>query len=279
MGEEAEEKPLSPQERLFRCDKDAFEYLTTEHLLTYSQKKALLDRMKGRIAKLEEIEEKMTKLVQLSAEEQALFDDVGADELREKSKFISSELQRMVEEGKLTASEKASFLEDLEVKFETINESITKAEADGKAKKVQMLKQQLEMLQKTQAAAKSAGNASLPPLKHGTELRKLQGKLNDLMRMEKASKGHYTMEELKRLGEKPELEEAISVLQARSRGWFEEEDVFQERLQSCVRGAGGEKKSAPKSAAASSAKASSGGYQTVSRGGGRPAQAKTSAPS
>merc|ERR1712224_651383 len=103
-----------------------------------------------------------------------------------------------------------------------MNESITQAEADGKPKKVQMLKQQLEVLQKTQAAAKSAGNAPLPPLKHGSELRKLHGKLNDLLRMEKASKGHYTMEELKRLGEKPELEEAISVLQERSRGWFEE---------------------------------------------------------
>merc|ERR1719378_1476049 len=102
---------------------------------------------------------------------------------------MTGELQRMVEEGKLTASEKTSFLEDLETKFETLDDAIKKAESEGKAKKVQMLKQQLELLRKTQTAAKDAGNASLPPLKYGTELRELHGKLAALARLEKEKKG------------------------------------------------------------------------------------------
>merc|ERR1711879_783840 len=41
------------------------------------------------------------------------------------------------------------------------------------------------------------------------------------------------MAELKALGEKPELEEAVQVLEERSRGWFESEELFVWRLRGC----------------------------------------------
>jgi len=276
--EEAEEKPTSPEDMLCRCPQKDFERLLAEHVGTYAEKRKLLDIIKGRISSLEQIEAKMARLEQLSTEEQTLFDDVGADELREKTKFLTGELQRMVDQGQLTTAEKAAFLEQLEGKIAAVEAELAKAEAEGKAKKVQALAQQREVAQKTRAAVKDAPSASLPSLRHASELRKLHGKIAELNRIEKASKGHYSMDELKRLGERPEIEEAISVLESRSRGWFEDEDVFQERLQACLKAGGGAKKSTAGPPMTSQRPTSGGGFTAVS-GGARPSKAKASAPS
>jgi len=69
------------------------------------------------------------------------------------------------------------------------------------------------------------------------------------------------MAELKQLGEKPELEEAISTLEERSRVWFETDEEFQQRLQKCLR------EPAPKAATArrdpSNGGSGGGGWQQV----------------
>eukprot|EP00413_Alexandrium_margalefii_P044840 CAMPEP_0204595224 /NCGR_PEP_ID=MMETSP0661-20131031/52539_1 /ASSEMBLY_ACC=CAM_ASM_000606 /TAXON_ID=109239 /ORGANISM="Alexandrium margalefi, Strain AMGDE01CS-322" /LENGTH=419 /DNA_ID=CAMNT_0051605715 /DNA_START=85 /DNA_END=1344 /DNA_ORIENTATION=+ len=279
--EDEDEKPSSPEDILLRSSLKDLTRLVADYVTTYGQKKKLLDFIKGRISSLEQIEAKMTRLEKLTAEEQALFDDVGADELREKVKFLTGELQRMVDEGQLTSAEKAAFLEQLEGKLEAVDAEIKKAEAEGKAKKVQALTQQREAAQKTRAAVKDAGAIGLPPLRHGSELKKLYGKLAELNRMEKASKGHYSMDELKRLGERPEIEEAVSVLETRSRGWFEDDEVFRERVQACMKA--GASASAKKAAGGAPSQrpgssGSIGGFQTVS-GGARVNKAKAAGPS
>jgi len=276
--EEEDEGPSSPEDILCRAGAKDFSRLVTDYVQTYQQKKRLLDTIKGRISKLESIEGKMTRLEALSSEEQALFDDVGADALREKAKLLSGAMQEMVDEGKLTSAEKSAFLEQLEVKLAAVEEEIKKAEADGKAKKVQALSQQKELAQKTRATVKDAPAAPLAQLRHGNELKKLYAKLAGLDKIEKVSKGHYTMDDLKKLGERPEIDEAISVLETRSRGWFEDDDVFKERVQACQKAgvsAAAKKGAAPASRPGSS---SSGGFTTVA-GGSRTAKAKASGPS
>mmetsp|Transcript_48857 Transcript_48857/g.113243 ORF Transcript_48857/g.113243 Transcript_48857/m.113243 type:complete len:417 (+) Transcript_48857:79-1329(+) len=278
--EEEEEKPASPQDVMLRCAGGDFERLLAEHVQTYGQKKRLLDIIKTRITTLENIEGKMARLELLSAEEQDLFDDVGADELREKAKALTKELQRMIDEGQLTSAEKSAFLEQLDSKLEAMEAELAKADAEGKAKKVQALTQQRDAARKTRCAVKDGPSASLPTLRHARELASLHGKLAELNRIEKASKGHYTMEELKRLGERPEIDEAISVLEARSRGWFEDDDVFRERLQACIRAGAAAKKPGAGAAAKSVAPASSrssDGFTSVSSGA-RTAKSKASGP-
>merc|ERR1712039_429190 len=168
--------------------------------------------------------------------------------------------QKMIDEGQLTAREKTTLLEQFEGKLTALDTELSKAEAEAKPKKIQMLKQQQELLQKNQSAVKNSDNAKLPPLKHGREIKELRGRLAEVLRIEKSSKGNYTMDELKRIGEKPEIEEAISVYEARSRGWLEEEEVFQERLQSCLNAGSVSKKTSM---------SSSSGFTTVSGGGSR----------
>mmetsp|Transcript_34659 Transcript_34659/g.80903 ORF Transcript_34659/g.80903 Transcript_34659/m.80903 type:complete len:413 (+) Transcript_34659:65-1303(+) len=277
--EEAEEDTDEPQaktplEVLLNCGVEDLPRYLPEHLQTYAQRKKLLDELKARVTQLEAIESKMAKLESLSPSEQALFDSIGVEEVKEKIKLMQGELQKMVEEGKLTSAEKANVSEQLDAKLQALESEVAKAEAEGKAKKVQALTTQKEAMLKTKAGLKEASAVPLPPLKHGKELQKLHVKLAELLRIEKTSKGHYTVDELKRIGEKPEIEEAIGVLEARSRGWLEDEDVFQERLQACLKAAAaGAKKAA--SSGQRPGSSSSGGFTAVS-GGARFSKAKAS---
>jgi len=284
--EEGEEEalPKTPEDLLLTCNMDMFKQLIARQLETYGQKKKLMDLLKARISKLEEIEAKMTKLEQLSSEEQALFDGIGVEELKEKGKVVSTELQAMADAGQLTSAERAGLEEQLTSRLAAAKVEHEKAEAEGKPKKAQALQHQIDTLQNTQKALKDNAPVGLPPLRHAQDIKKLYGKLNDVKRIEKASKGNYTVDELRRIGEKPEIEEAIAELERRSRGWLESDEVFEARLQACVRAAATAKRApGPPTGGGYSAAASrpsssaSGGFTTV-KGGGRTAKAKGAPP-
>ncbi|OLP93498.1 hypothetical protein AK812_SmicGene24584 [Symbiodinium microadriaticum] len=267
-GEAAEAAEATPEEMLLRSDDADFLRLVQAQVVTYAEKKRLLDLLKQRISDLEAIEAKMTRLERLEPSEEALFNDVGAEELKEKRKVVEGEMKAMVDSGRLTAAERTDLLEQLEGKLEAVNAEIAKAQQDGKAKKVQALQHQLELMQSTKASVKAAEPVALPPLKHGAKIRELRMKLAELAQVEKVSKGHYSMDELKRLGERPEIEEAVEELEKRARGWLESDEVFQERLQANLRT--GLKKGTGRGGG-------SGGYTAVSSGV-RPAKAKASGP-
>eukprot|EP00929_Paragymnodinium_shiwhaense_P000152 TRINITY_DN100395_c0_g1_i1.p1 TRINITY_DN100395_c0_g1~~TRINITY_DN100395_c0_g1_i1.p1 ORF type:complete len:418 (+),score=160.34 TRINITY_DN100395_c0_g1_i1:86-1339(+) len=276
--EEEEEKPMSKEDLLFHATDDEFDRMMTAHLITYSQKKKLLELLMTRISNLEKIEAKMTSLQQLTPEEQAMYDDIGADELSAKVKHVKTTLQAMVDGGKLTSREKAAFEEGLDEKLEGVEAELTKANVEGKAKKIEALEKAKKQLCEARKNIKDAGSASLPPLRHGAEIGKLHRKLMELHKLEKDKKGNYSMDELKRLGDKADIEEALTELENRSRGWFEEDAIFQERLQACKKAAGPAKSSSSaKSSGGGGRLAPTGGYTTVS-GGARQAKAKASGP-
>lgn len=250
-----------PEDALFTCDGKTFIRLIDEHVMMYSQKKRLLAVLKDRITKLEAIDQKLTSRGQLDAEEQALYDGPGVDEIKEKCKAVSDAIQGMIDSAQLTGDEKDQLVEEMDSKLEKVDDELSKANADGKAKKVQALTQAKEQLMKTKAAVKAGSSAQLPPLKHAAELKKFHAKLARINRIEKDSKGNYSVEELNIISDKPELKEAIGVLEQRSRGWFEDDEIFQARLNECVKQAaaaakkaGGSRPAPPKA---------SGGYSKV----------------
>eukprot|EP00913_Durusdinium_trenchii_P001637 g1514.t1 len=239
--------PKTPEELLLQSDEADFTRYLQTHLVTYAQKQKLLELLKHRIAALEEIEGKMSRLEKMTSEEEQLFE-----------------------------------AEQLESKIALTKEELSKAEADGKSKKAQALSEHLEVMHSTRSSIKSAEPAPLPPLKHGEQIRKLRLKLAELAQLEKdkrgcsgrmccpllpQNRGNYSLDELKRLGERPELQEAVEELERRAKGWLESDEVFEERLQANLR-LGGKAKAAPRA---------TGGYSTVT-GGAKPAKAKAKAP-
>lgn len=253
----------SPEELLLESEETDFTRFLRTHLVTYAQKRKALELLKQRIAVLEEIELKLSRLERLSDEEQNLFEGIGSEDLRQKVKEVNLELQGMVEANRLTSAEKSDCLEELESKMAQVQEEIAKAEAEGKTKKVQALAKPLEVLKSTHSQVKAADPVSLPPLKNGDKIRQLRQKLAELERLEKATKtkGHASIEELKRLGERPDLEEAVLELERRARGWLESDEVFEQRLEANLRVGG------------RAAQRGAGGYNVVS-GGAKPATAK-----
>merc|ERR1719203_755551 len=109
----------------------------------------------------------------------------------------------MVDAGRLTSAEKAGLLEQLESQLSAVGAEIARAEADGKQKRAQALQQQVEAIRTTCRQVKDSEPVSLPPIKHAQMIKKYTTRLNQLARIEKQSKGNYTVDELKQLGEKP----------------------------------------------------------------------------
>ena len=69
-------------------------------------------------------------------------------------------------------------------------------------------------------------------MRHEAKLTPLRKKLLPLLALEGKSKGGFlTLAETKALAEKEEIENEIEHLEEASYGWFEEEDVFEGRLQ------------------------------------------------
>merc|ERR1719221_2088296 len=90
---------------------------------------------------------------------------------------------------------------------------------------------------KTKSVVKECTAVGLPPLRYAEQIKKLHVKLNGVLRIEKEKKGNYSMDELKKIGEKQEIQEALDEYQTRSRMLLEDDAVFQERLDACKRSA------------------------------------------
>jgi len=263
--QQQQQQRQSPEEKMLRCGLADFERLFEKHLPTYAQRKGLLDALKARVCKWNAVDEKVRRLERLDAEEEALYnDDLDIEEVQEKDKKVSASLEVMVDEGNLTSSERTSLLSLLDEK---------RAAVEGKGK--QAPQKLVDMIQKV----KDCSPVGLPPLKFAKEIRELTNKLNKLAQLEKASKGKYSLDELKALGERPDIEEALANYKESSRGWFEADEVFEDRLQACLRAGGGSSKKGGSALPQRPGSAATGsGFTTVS-GGARQAKSKASAPS
>jgi hypothetical protein len=253
--EEAEDEgERDPADVLAECELDDFRRVIATHVVSYVAKKRLLDAIKERIAKMEEAERKLIEREVLDDALQKLYDTLDLEKLKGKVQVLAGEMQAMIDAGQLTADEKTMVQEQLDGKLAALEAELTKADADGKAKLKAKLEEQQKKLKDTRAAVSGAAPAPTPPLKYAKEIQKLHVRLAGLSKMEKENAGKYTLEQLKVLGERPEMEEALSVYKARSRVWFETDEEFDRRVKLCI-------------AQAPKPKAATGGYSNSSSGG------------
>jgi len=248
-GEPARGGPREPADVLAECEVDDFRRMVGSFVTSYATKKRLFDSLRERLARLDEAEKKLIAREQLDASLQTLYDNMNVDGLKEKAKIMAAEMQSCIDAGEITPEEKVQISEQLDGKFELLETELAKAEADGKAKMQAKLEEQKEKLKATKKAVSDARAQDPAPLKYAAEIQKLHKRLAGLKKLEKESAGKYTMDQLKALGEAPEMEEAMAVLKTRSHLWFESDDEFKVRLRHCLA-----------QAAPSSKKASGSGY-------------------
>lgn len=269
-GEEGDEEggaaqggQRDPADVLAECEVADFRRMVEKNVTTYATKKRLLDSLREKLARLDEAEKKLIARETPDAALQSLYDTLDVDGLKEKSKIVTVDMQAMIDAGQLTSDEKSQASEQLDAKLAALQTDLKKAEADGKEKLKAKLEEGKEKLKATKAAVSDAKPAALAPLKYAAEIQRLNKRLLGLAKLEKECNGKYTIEQLKGLGERPDMEEAMSVLKTRSRTWFESDEEFKARLKECLAQAAPAKKASGGYPAASGG--SSGGWATVKK--------------
>ena len=218
----------SPGYKLAVCSlTPTFHNLLSTYCPTYFEKKECLKCLEGLLQVEQAIEDKMMTGKPLDGGEQAFYDD--SSDLKEKYATLQREISKHIEEGRLTVDEKEVLVDMNEKRIATLMVEKSSASVAEKLKKALARKQQLQSLTDD---VLSMNVSYPPPLRHESQLTTLRKKLLPLQSLEESSRGRLlTLSETRSLTEKEEIESEIERLEMASCGWFEDEDVFEERLQ------------------------------------------------
>lgn len=224
-GETARVDTSSPEYIVCACESATFKDMVASKVSTYKQKKHLLTVLQASSDRFKEVEEKLIAGTALTSAEQALYDsNSGAD--TEKIAWLQAEIKRMVDEGKLTKTEKKELLQSIESNLTAVAKEIEEATAEGKPKKVEKLAAKKDTIQARKAAVEA-----ISPIEHrlaqSEQIQKLYMRLFPLLALEdKGRSMSLTLADLKTLEEKSDIEDAIRGLESASRGWFVDEADF-----------------------------------------------------
>ena len=215
----------SPEYIVCACELSTFKEIVASKTTSWRQRKKLLKVVQDGAEAFQAIEGKLVAGQQLTPKEQAIYEsNSGAD--AEKISWLQGEVKKMVDEGKLTASEKEELLSSLEANVKVIDEEKAAAAKEGKEKKVEALE-----AKKQGVVTRKGVVQKIEPvqhrLKHSDEVQKLRLRLLPLLVLEdKGRSCSLTLADLKTLEEKSDLEEKIQGLEAASRGWWEDDADF-----------------------------------------------------
>jgi hypothetical protein len=218
----------SPGYKMAVCRLPTFQNLLSAYCPTYSEKKECLRCLEGLLQVEQAIESKMMVGQPLDAGEQSFYDE--SSELKEKYAHTQQEANKHVEEGKVTLDERRVLVEMNEKRIEALMAEKSSALVAEKLKKAFSRKVQLQKLCDEVLSMHSTSYP--PPLRHESKISALRKKLLPLQALEDSSRGRLlTLDETRALAAKDELLEEICELEEGSRGWFEEDEAFQERLE------------------------------------------------
>ncbi|KAL7534263.1 hypothetical protein ACHAXR_006902 [Thalassiosira sp. AJA248-18] len=217
----------SPGYKLAVCSQQTFRNLLTTYCPTYLEKRECLQCLEGLLQVEQAIEKKMMNGHPLDSAEQTFYDE--SSDLKEKYAHTQKESSKHVEEGRLTSDERNVLVSLNEKRIETLMKEDSSASVAEKLKKALARKQQLQTLSDEVLSMNSTSYP--PPLRYESQITTLRKKLLPLVALEESSRGRLlTLSETRSLTDKEEMESEISRLEEASCGWFEDEEIFQERL-------------------------------------------------
>jgi hypothetical protein len=229
VGGAAAEKPRqknSPEYIITASELDTFKEIVAAKTPSWKQKKALQKVLQDGMERFQALEAKLIRGELLTAEEQATYDlNSGHDE--QKLTWLQSEIKHHIDSGDITSKEKTEILSNIDSNIASLTAEIEKATAEAKPKKVAALEEKRRALTERRRAVDAVAALPLRRLKHGDEIQKLRVKLLSFGPLEDKQRAQgLTLEELKLLEPKPDIEASIAGLEQASRGWFEEDEEF-----------------------------------------------------
>lgn len=224
----------SPDEMIALSSMNIFENLVKSRCPSWSQKKGCctaIDRIKTLITEME------TKLLQgtvLDDTQQEVFDAVSVDSLDKKYGIVKDMMHHQIEEGGITDRERKQLLAQVTDRLEAIDMDLEAAKTEQKPKKAEKLAQAKGKLEERKAMLSKTTPTQPTPLKHQSKILELRKELVPLIALQQGTKGRLlSLKETQSLARKDEIENEILKLEQDSRGWFEDDDAFQDRVERC----------------------------------------------
>jgi hypothetical protein len=225
----------SPEEMLALSPIKMFSNLLKNRCKSWSQKKGCNASIADIQKLVSDLEGRLLEGVLLDDNEQALYDTVSIDDLKEKHNMVKEAMQKQVEvDGNITAEEKIQLLEQVSFRLETIDAELETLKDQKKPKRVEKLTNMKTKVEQRKAMLTKISPKAPAPLKREKEILELCKELAPLNKLEESAKGRLlSVKETKTLARKDEILEEISELEADSRGWFEDDDSFDVRVKKC----------------------------------------------
>ena len=257
----------TPVHTILLASDDTFKKMIPSMSPTWSEKKMCSEVLKLAVETLQAMDSKLMAGTPLSEVENAFYDETsGVSGIQSKSECIKKMMHSQVEEGKLMQHELDRLVHQVQEKIETFDSDIDAAVKKNQEKKVAKLNALKEKAVARKQMLESHTAQAPPKLKHDAQIMKLSKELQPLLKLEATAKGRLlSMKETKALAAKDEMMEEISELEEASRGWFEDDDDFQVRLEASRKKRESASKSASKAASGGKGKKAGTGSRTSSR--------------
>jgi hypothetical protein len=223
-----------PEEMIAISPASIFQNLVETKCPSWSEKKGCHQSLIRIQEMMQDMEQRLMQGQALTDAEQSIYDSVSIDGLKEKHDFMRNLMQDQVESGNITGIEKKQLMSQVKERLESLNEELATAQADSKLKKIEKLNvtknkltKRLEMLEKTTPKPPR-------PLKFQAEIGALQRELTPLLKLEENAKGRLlSLKETQQLSRKDEILHEIHELEQDSRGTFESDESFADRVERC----------------------------------------------
>jgi len=203
------------------ASKSTFERMMQSKCVSWSQKKECLLVIGDIKAALEDLDAKLMSGTPLTDSEQEFYDTCELSSLENKEAYLKSEMQKEVEEGKITSNEKKKLLNQVMEKMHVLEEEIADATKNKKPKKLEKLTMQKQKLNEREKTLERISPCAPHPLKHQPDIEKLRKEMQPLLKLEKETKGRLlSLKETTTLARKDEIDEEILYLEVSERNEY-----------------------------------------------------------
>ena len=222
----------SPKEMIaMTSNMNTFERMIATKCQSWAQKKACVGIITELKSMLEGLDSKLLTGQLLNDAEQQFYDTISMDSLEQKATFVKDGMKKHVDDGNITKLEKETLLAQVTEKLDGVKKEIDVASKEKKTKKVEKLSIQVDKLKQRFDTINGITPKAPSPLKHEDEISKLRKELQPLIKLEKETKGRLlSIKETAMMTRKEEIDEEILNLEENSRGWFEDDEEFQTRV-------------------------------------------------
>ena len=204
----------SPQQLIAMASINTFEKMLTSKCPSWSQKKACVAVIEEVKEVVQSLDNKLMNGTPLIETEQEFYDTCDLTSLDSKQTKTKNEMQKQVEEGKITSSEKEKLLNQVMDKLQALEGDIKDATDNKKPKRLQKLSSQKAKLTERKETLDSIKASPPHRLKHQPDIEKLRKEMQPLIKLEKETNGRLlSIKEISAISRKEEIEDDIIYLE------------------------------------------------------------------